>query len=347
MKRPNHAIERTADPRHASCVRTCRATGRGPLIADVRRQRMKSTTAYIIAMMLWVIGCSSHSLLRPDVSRSAYLEAMKGMGASSLPPMPYDDWVLFQKQGDLHALYHKQLNLDVNDSTNNAIFFIVFESWGEFVAAERDYRKRCESLGVMPADAFRTFQLSSRLRRAVGQYEKTAGITWQLYFSSLELPDPDPAITKYFRDQADSYDGDLMISADGSHIVTNWLEEAADGTSYRPKRKDDYPLFRPSYVVDMQLRANEQIEACQVTPGETPYAARLRNMAEEELMYSSQAQADGDLVGAFQWAADALVTAKSATALWQMERRTKQSSVPATRGTPAAYAPAAPRDAGR
>jgi hypothetical protein len=35
MKRPNHAMERTADPRHASCVRTCRATGRGPLIADV------------------------------------------------------------------------------------------------------------------------------------------------------------------------------------------------------------------------------------------------------------------------------------------------------------------------
>ena len=32
---PNKAIERTADPRHASCVRTCRATGRGPLIADV------------------------------------------------------------------------------------------------------------------------------------------------------------------------------------------------------------------------------------------------------------------------------------------------------------------------
>ena len=25
MKTPNHAIERTADPRHASCVRTCRA----------------------------------------------------------------------------------------------------------------------------------------------------------------------------------------------------------------------------------------------------------------------------------------------------------------------------------
>ena len=97
----------------------------------------------------------------------------------------------------------------------------------------------------------------------------------------------------------------------------------------------------------MQLRANEQIEACQVTPGETPYAARLRNMAEEELMYSSQAQADGDPVGAFQWAADALVTAKSATALWQMERRTKQSSVPAPRGTPAAYAPGAPRGAGR
>jgi hypothetical protein len=38
VRRPNHAIERTADPRHASCVRTCRATGRGPLIANVRRQ---------------------------------------------------------------------------------------------------------------------------------------------------------------------------------------------------------------------------------------------------------------------------------------------------------------------
>ena len=40
--RPNHAMERTADPRHASCVRTCRATGRGPLIADVRRRTPES-----------------------------------------------------------------------------------------------------------------------------------------------------------------------------------------------------------------------------------------------------------------------------------------------------------------
>ena len=34
--KPNPAMERTADPRHASCVRTCRAAGRGPLIAIVR-----------------------------------------------------------------------------------------------------------------------------------------------------------------------------------------------------------------------------------------------------------------------------------------------------------------------
>ena len=32
---PNQAMERTADPRHASCVRTCRASGRDPLIAIV------------------------------------------------------------------------------------------------------------------------------------------------------------------------------------------------------------------------------------------------------------------------------------------------------------------------
>ena len=37
-QRPNHAMERTADPRHASCIRTCRATGRGPLIAVVPPQ---------------------------------------------------------------------------------------------------------------------------------------------------------------------------------------------------------------------------------------------------------------------------------------------------------------------
>ena len=33
-------MERTADPWHASCVRTCRATGRGPLIAVVRALRI-------------------------------------------------------------------------------------------------------------------------------------------------------------------------------------------------------------------------------------------------------------------------------------------------------------------
>jgi hypothetical protein len=39
---PNKAMERTADPRHASCVRTCRASGRGPLIADVGAGRRSS-----------------------------------------------------------------------------------------------------------------------------------------------------------------------------------------------------------------------------------------------------------------------------------------------------------------
>jgi hypothetical protein len=32
----NNAIQLTTDPRHASCVRTCRATGPLQLIADVR-----------------------------------------------------------------------------------------------------------------------------------------------------------------------------------------------------------------------------------------------------------------------------------------------------------------------
>ena len=38
-------MERTADPRHASCVRTCRASGRGPLIAKVRPARFGMTGA--------------------------------------------------------------------------------------------------------------------------------------------------------------------------------------------------------------------------------------------------------------------------------------------------------------
>ena len=39
MKSPNNAIQLTTDPRHASCLRTCRATGPLQLIADVRQER--------------------------------------------------------------------------------------------------------------------------------------------------------------------------------------------------------------------------------------------------------------------------------------------------------------------
>ena len=52
MRSPNHAIERTADPRHASCVRTCRATGRGPLITIVRHEMKALLTALTLSLTL-------------------------------------------------------------------------------------------------------------------------------------------------------------------------------------------------------------------------------------------------------------------------------------------------------
>ena len=46
-------MQRTADPRHGSCVRTSRATGRGPLIAIVgAKERMKTIYLSITLLLL-------------------------------------------------------------------------------------------------------------------------------------------------------------------------------------------------------------------------------------------------------------------------------------------------------
>ena len=55
-------MERTADPRHASCVRTCRASSRGPLIAVVRlsgRMKKLSLVTGMIGIALLIQGCAS------------------------------------------------------------------------------------------------------------------------------------------------------------------------------------------------------------------------------------------------------------------------------------------------
>jgi hypothetical protein len=60
----NNAIERTADPRHASCVRTCRASGRGPLIADVRMKMRRAIQCAMMTLVLVTSGCVGPSLVR-------------------------------------------------------------------------------------------------------------------------------------------------------------------------------------------------------------------------------------------------------------------------------------------
>ena len=92
-KRPNHAIERTADPRHASCVRTCRATGRGPLIAIVGakdqhdniqgHRKMISRSGCLAAIALLVSSCQTIDMTTAaDFHRA--LERRLGAGPYSM-----------------------------------------------------------------------------------------------------------------------------------------------------------------------------------------------------------------------------------------------------------------------
>ena len=59
MNEPNHAIERTANPRHASCVRTCRASGRGPLIAIVGPQKSMKTISRVVLLLVMLLSTAS------------------------------------------------------------------------------------------------------------------------------------------------------------------------------------------------------------------------------------------------------------------------------------------------
>lgn len=59
-KSPNHGLECNRHPRHASCVRTCRAADAGPLSPVVRPMKMNRTlitSAFVIALVITSGGC--------------------------------------------------------------------------------------------------------------------------------------------------------------------------------------------------------------------------------------------------------------------------------------------------
>ena len=128
----------------------------------------------ISALVLSLSGCKTHDF-QPNLSQEEYQIFVKKCADIGIPAQPYKDWALFQSQNDLHQLYWQQLDINTNDTVNDHPFEVVFECWGDFAQAEQAYSTRLESAGIKPADAFKTYELSNRQRRAIGQFECKIG----------------------------------------------------------------------------------------------------------------------------------------------------------------------------
>ncbi len=256
------------------------------------------------------------------------------------PRQTYEDWKLFQEQDNLRRLYLSLLDVDpekamaesnkanveyqqafdafrqaqgiANDNafidieqeaalhrefrrqfkpgqTNHvAAILIVWEMWAELQAAEQFFRNRMAAAGVRPQDAFEALSLSNRHRRAMGQWEQAGAGMWQLHYVGGDIPHPDPEVRKQLAEGESPYQIEGMV-------------------------------FKEANIEHSRDMAEKVLGAFSQESELTPFSAELAARAREEIANSVVEEIEERWGNAFQWASDAIVTARSARALYELE----------------------------
>lgn len=303
--------------------------------------------AIFLLLSAIAFGCvRSQPPYKPDLSWTVYEKEMVRLDESGVPRVSYEDWRLIASREDLRNLYAELLHIDLEMSsklvmknveerqekleqyaakrgyTNSSDFvdfcdnhqdqwnkivedfnqdhpnrlaqeigpIVVFwDSWTNYRDAEMLFRRKMKQIAVRPQDAAHVLILSAKHRHAFGQWETaTGGMSYPLYFASDEMPHPDPAVQKALAEGNSPYEIDEM-------------------------------RFEDSYVEYSRRLAANILNSFQPAQESTLLCFELIEIAREEIALSSKTQKEEQWASSFQWASDAVVTARSAKALYELE----------------------------
>jgi hypothetical protein len=318
-------------------------------------KRSAILSACVASLIFAVCSCTTSKPYQPDVSTEAYEKAMTEFDRLEVPRQSYEDWRLFHEQDKLRRLYLDLLDIDPKKAmaefdnayaeyqqayeayrnemgiTNDTSFgdskqetalhreferqfkpthtncasaiMIVWEMWAEFQGAEAFFRNRMASAGVRPKDAFEVLWLSNHHRRAIGQWEKGGAGMWPLHYIGKDIPHPDPDVRKKLAEGESPYEIEGMV-------------------------------FKESNIAHSRAVAEKVLDEFSPNPNVTPFSSKLAGRAREEVANSVAAEKKEHWGSAFQWASDAVVTARSAKALYELEIKDVEQDKSSVRGNP-------------
>ncbi len=245
----------------------------------------------LLAPFMTLCGCSTD----PD-----YARAMKTLDEWGYPKPSNSSWRLFQDQDVLWDLYVRQLDLNRNDSATIRAFCRVWEEWDDFAYAELEYCKRVVKADLEPPDIYKALCLSDLNRRNMS-WGLFTSMYWR-YFDLLRLPCPDGELSGYVRRYKEFH---KRISEYERIHMSNSSEMFGE----------DEPPFKKEYVQYLQNEVLKNVQPILGLEEKASYAAQLRNAGISELDASIKAYDEEDYFNAFHYAADAMISIKSAITL--------------------------------
>lgn len=246
------------------------------------------------------------------VSYRDYHDQMQLRDSLNIPRESYRNWRLFRNQSPLHDLYLELLKIDKAKA--------LAELGAAQAECDQQYKIACMTRGatndmvalnvsreeeILAFDFLMTHTASALLV----VWESWGGFVYaEEYFRSRMTAAEAPPRAAY-----------RAFALSDKHRRAIGQMEAALSDRLGGGQSD---------ITEERDKANRLLTSLQSDPTLTPFAKRLCGLSREELRLSDAAVADQRASSAAQWVRDAWVTAQSAQALSELERRRNEVSMP-------------------
>jgi len=299
---------------------------------------------HIILLSLILSGgrssfCLADEPVQQDVSRSAYEEYMKQHNnLHSLKPT-YEDWRLFQEQDKLRTLYLKLLQVNgeegrVKDRKGHDEYCRALD---QYVAQQGQTNSLDESSAeyAQREQAVREFRMSFRPTQTNEYHAIT--VCWEMWceyvnaealfrekMAVAKVP-PKAALEALTLSDAHRRAIGNVERYPGLHTYTSeGVQKRLQNGESAEQIESSY--FKSSDIDHTRTLAKQVLSSFLPDLKKTPCCLKLVALAKEEISNSIEAEKCKRFWRAAQWADDAEVTARSAKALYELEKATVKPS---------------------
>jgi hypothetical protein len=290
-------------------------------------------------MIFATCGCRTPNLGEDEstASRQAYETYTKESKHLGISPQPYENWKLFRDQTRLKQRYLDLLRLDTDKLMEQSMkAAAVYAQELDKLLASQGITNRVAS-GHGPTETVADDpQVTNRRRIAEEGFRKTHGhilcdgntpiaAVWECWANFAEAESCFTA--KMSGANVSPADALSVLTLSNRHrrSIGQWECRETNPQFFTSPPHSESPLLDPvdarRLIAKKRRDARQLLGGIQVDAKSNPHTAKLVSLAREELRNSERSEPRQHFSIAYQWAADALVTAQSARQLHALETR--------------------------